>query len=302
MLLNMACLSLADRRAHGSRRMSSALLRSMLIPADEHVFMAADFSAIEARVLAWLAGQSDLVQAFSRNEDVYQTTADELGGSRQHGKAIILGCGFGMGWKKFLEMGMSAYGLTDLNERKARDFIDFYRNRYKRIPVFWNEMNTVLYTAVDRRGQQCRHEATGITAVQRGRFLWVILPSKRPLCYHAPRIVDRDTPWGEEKSTIQVHTVSSYSRKWEPEYLYGGRIVENIVQAVARDIMAEAMVRVEKAGYPVVLTVHDEVVTEPHKTSGSLSEFLELMSVAPEWAGNCPINVDGYRAYRYRKG
>jgi DNA polymerase len=126
-----------------------------------------------------------------------------------------------------------------------------------------------------------------------------VLPSGRPLCYPLPKLVDALTPWGEVKKAVEISTTNSYTRKWERRTLYGGLQTENVVQAVARDVMAEAMLRVEKAGYPVVLTVHDEILAEAE--TGSLDHFNELMSVTPEWAPELVVKVEGWEGERYRK-
>jgi DNA polymerase len=279
----------------------SSSLRSMLRADEGSTLMAADFSAIEARVLAWLAGQDDLVQAFRSGVDVYAMTADLFGTTRQVGKAIILGAGYGMGHKKFCKMASEAYGIVDMQEEEAKRFIDKYRNLYGEIPKFWNTVEDSVRGAV-ASGQLYDAAGGSLRFAKRGDQLWIVLPSGRPLCYWYPTLVERTTPWGAKRTMVEFSTQDSITRKWVRRDLYGGLITENIVQAVARDMLVHSMQAVEAGGYPVILTVHDEIVCEVPEGVGTYLEFRDLMSSSPEWAAGCPIKVSGWEGRRYRKG
>lgn len=135
-----------------------------------------------------------------------------------------------------------------------------------------------------------------------GSFLFCLLPSGRALCYPYPRLREKETPWGGIRQQLVYKAVDQFTKRWEDKAAYGGLLVENITQAIARDVMAEAMERVDKAGYNLILTVHDEIITEDPADFGSLDEFNELMMTMPSWAQGFPIAVGGWEGKRYRKG
>src|SRR5690606_16761085 len=135
-----------------------------------------------------------------------------------------------------------------------------------------------------------------------GNWLWCVLPSGRPLAYASPTIAVRETKWGPKRG-LQFMGISSRgnNRKWRALHAYGGFLTENVVQAMARDIMASAMLRAERHGYPVVLTVHDEVVTDTPIGHGSAEHFEKLMCVRPRWAEGLPVAAKAWEGERYRK-
>jgi DNA polymerase len=166
------------------------------------------------------------------------------------------------------------------------------------IVSFWNDLEAAAISAVETR----KLVALGKLAFKvNGSFLFLRLPSGRALCYPYPRVEDVPTPWGAKKPAVVFKGVDTYTRKWGDRKTYGGLWAENVTQAVARDVLAEAIVRVEGAGYPVILHVHDEIVSETKEGFGSEEEFAELMSVPPAWAVGFPIAVEGWRGRRYRK-
>ena len=282
----------------------SSLLRSLLVASEGCDLMAADFSAIEARVLAWMAGQDDLVQMFIDNdngvgEEVYVIAAKEFGTTRDIGKRIILGAGFGMGWKRFIAMAMEQ-GQVVIPEEDSKRFISSYRKRYYLIPKLWYAMEVAALKAVKNKGTS--FEASHCTFIDKGGFLWMILPSGRPLCYNEPKLVERMAPWGEMKEAVSFSMQDSVIRKWVRRDIYGGLLVENAVQATARDLMAFSMHSVDDQGYPVILTVHDEIISDVPKGFGSFEEYITLMERKPPWAVGCPVKASGWYGRRYRKG
>ena len=134
-----------------------------------------------------------------------------------------------------------------------------------------------------------------------GNFLYCKLPSGRCLAYPDPLVKIIKTKWDTEKESLTFMAVNGLTKKWEREHTYGGKLVENIVQATARDLMANGMLNTEKAGYKTVMTVHDEVISEVPEGFGSVEEFEKLLSTPPEWAKDYPIKAEGWRGKRYRK-
>jgi DNA polymerase len=213
----------------------------------------------------------------------------------------VLGCGFGMGWKKYKETVKAWTGL-DISDELAQKVVETYREVNHRIKTLWSDLQRAAQEAVDSPGTVVRGGRNGcIKYVVRGGFLWCILPSGRPLAYAAPRMEPRMCPWGEMANSVTVSTVNSYTRKWERRALYGGLQTENVVQAIARDLMALAMCRVQEANYNVILTVHDEVLCEVPNDNGDLSDFNALMSERPKWCQHMPLKVKGWEGRRYQK-
>jgi DNA polymerase len=289
-----------------------AMLRSTLTASPGHELLAADYSAIEARVLNWLAGQDDVLALFAAGEDVYSYNAGRFPGAepyrpgkkhplRQTGKFQELGCGFGMGAKKAVAAGKAVYGL-ELTEEEAKTIVDNYRATHTRVVDFWKETEDAAMEAVAVPGAvQTFGALRNLRFVKQGAYLYLLLPAKRPLVYAAPKIVERKTPWGEMRPAVEISAVDSFTRKWGRQGMYGGLWVENIVQAVSRDLMAEGKLRLEAAGYPVLLSVHDEVIAEKPISEGCLEEFETLLATPPAWAAGCPIATEGWRGFRYRK-
>ena len=274
--------------------LASDLLRSMLIADDGHRLMFADYSAIEARVLAWIAGQTDLVETFRKGGDVYKEMASAIynvnvenvtDGQRQVGKMAILGCGYGMGGKRFAEQ-CATMGIN-VDEDEAKRIVSVYREKNDRIAQYWRNSENEFVEMVKGAG---RVGSVGLP-----------LPSGRSLTYHNPRIIQRETPWGAMRDTAQVDTLNSVTRQWVSQIIWGGLLTENVVQATARDLMATAMMALELKGYNVILSVHDEIISEVPDGFGSLEEMIDIMTRCPSWADGCPINAEGKEGKRYRK-
>ncbi len=174
-----------------------------------------------------------------------------------------------------------------------------WRAKHPRIVQFWNDLEGAAVMAIESPGKIVKCGKVSFRVA--GSFLWLCLPSRRVLCYPYPKIVDKETSWGTKKPTICFKGVDTYTRKWGETHTYGGKLAENVTQAIARDVLADAMVRLEMAGYPIVLTVHDEVVAEPENGFGSLDEFEDLMGIVPDWATGLPVAVEGWEGARYRK-
>lgn len=284
-----------DVSEHGAGTIiASDLLRSMLIAEDGHRLMFADYSAIEARVLAWVAGQNDLVETFRKGGDVYKEMASAIynkavdaisDNERQVGKMAILGCGYGMGGKRFAEQ-CRTMGI-EVDEDEAKRIVAVYREKNNRIAQYWRDVEQDFVDMVKEAG--------------RVKSVELPLPSGRSLTYHNPRIIQRETPWGAMRDTAQVDTLNSVTRQWTSQIIWGGLLTENVVQATARDLMATAMMALEVKGYNVILSVHDEIISEVPDNFGSLDEMIDIMTRVPAWAKGCPINAEGKEGKRYRK-
>jgi len=284
-----------DVSEHGAGTLiASDLLRSTLIAEDGHRLMFADYSAIEARVLAWVAGQTDLVGTFQNAGDVYKEMASFIynvdvanvtDAQRQVGKMAILGCGYGMGGKRFAEQ-CATMGIN-VDEDEAKHIVSVYREKNNRIAQYWRDSENEFVEMVKEAG--------------RVRSVELPLPSGRSLTYHNPRIIQRETPWGAMRDTAQVDTLNSVTRQWVSQIIWGGLLTENVVQATARDLMATAMMALELKGYNVILSVHDEIISEVPDGFGSLEEMIEIMTRVPAWADGCPVNAEGKVGKRYRK-
>jgi DNA polymerase len=282
-----------------------SLLRSCFIAADGRRFMCADFSAIEGHVTAWLAGQdSGMVTYEEMAAVIFDMAVEDVGEEsmeRQVGKVAVLGCGFGMGAPKYKDTVKEWTGL-DISDELSVLVIDRYREKNHRIKRLWSDLQDAAYDAVKHPGRIVKCGRNGcVRYVVRANFLWCVLPSGRALAYASPRLVDRMAPWGSMVQSVEISTVDSYTRKWCRRALYGGLQTENVVQAVARDLMAGSMRSVQEAGYDVLLTVHDEVLAEVPNDNGDLESFNALMSERPDWCRNMPLEVKGWEGRRYRK-
>ena len=276
----------------------SSTLRSMIVPAQGNRLMVVDFNAIEARVLAWLAGEQEPLDVFATGQCIYCHAATSIYGrtitkadkeERQIGKVAVLALGYQGGVGAFQTMA-AAYRV-EIEDELADQIKVKWRKANKNIVRFWYDLEAAANNAVKHRGHA--FEAGPITFKCHGDFLFAKLPSGRRLAYYQPRIGNNGLEfWG---------TDSRLGGRWAKLDTYGGKLAENVTQAVARDLLADAMLRVEAAGYPVVMHVHDEIVSEVPEDFGSLAKFEELICQMPDWATGLPMAVEGFECERYRK-
>ncbi len=276
----------------------SSTLRSMIVPAQGKRLLVVDFNAIEARVLAWLAGEQAPLDVFASGQCIYCHAATSIYGrtitkadqaERQIGKVAVLALGYQGGVGAFQTMA-AAYRV-EIEDELADEIKVKWRKANKNIVRFWYALEEAANNAVKHRGHA--FDAGPITFKCHGDFLFAKLPSGRRLAYYQPRLGNNGLEfWG---------TDSRLGGRWAKLDTYGGKLAENITQAVARDLLADAMLRVEAAGYPVVMHVHDEIVSEVPKGFGSLAEFEELICQMPDWATGLPMAVEGFECERYRK-
>jgi len=300
--------------------------RGAIASAPGKVLYVADYSAVESRVLFWLADQQNALDIFRRHDDIYCYLASQIYRKdinaenkndykveRQLGKQAILGLGYGMGADKFVAT-CAKYGIV-ITKDFAVEVVAIYRETYGRVKQMWYDQEAAAIQAVRSPGMTftCgRIQWRVFRAGPDGRglpFLHCKLPSGRTLAYCDPKIIDKETPWGAMKPALTFMGVNPLTRQWTRQHTYGGSIVENIVQATARDLLAEAMLRAEATGvYWIVLHVHDELVAEVDEDKGDVHEFERLMSVNPEWAEGCPVDAESPKVHgkpaplrRYKK-
>lgn len=288
----------------------SSCLRGFITAPEGYDLIAADFSAIEARVLAWLAGEEDVLDVFRRGEDLYPHAASRIysrpiskadKNERQIGKVATLALGYQGGVGAFQTMARN-YGVK-VGDEEADKIKTAWRAAHPAIVQYWYDIEDAAVRACLTAGRTTSAGSQGceVRFKLNGSFLWCRLPSGRTLCYPFPRVGEVTTPWGATKEALTHMTVNSVTRQWERSTTYGGKLVENVVQAVARDLLAAAMLRLEAHGYDITMTVHDELVMEVPEDEGSLEEVEELAAVTPEWAAGLPMAAEGWRARRYQK-
>lgn len=287
----------------------SSILRNMIIPSPGYELFVADYSKIEVAVLWWAADNKPGLKVLREGKDpyIYQASANtnrpyesffDDSPERQLGKAQVLGCGFGMGWEKFLETAIGPMYRLKLTEEQAKNAVQSYRQANKAVPELWKNYEHAAISAVEKKGSVFK--AGKCSFFVENNFLYIELPSKRRLAYKNPQIIWRETEWGSTKA-LQFEAVNSKTKKWGVEITWGGKITENIVQAIARDLMMPAMLRLEKARYRGLLMVHDEGICERKKGEGSLKEFTKILCQTPSWGSGLPIDAKGWIGERYRK-
>lgn len=278
----------------------SELIRTAFIPKSGCRFYVADFSAIEARVIAWIAGEEWRQKVFESGGDIYCASASQMfhvpvekhginGHLRQKGKIAELALGYGGSVGALKAMGALNYGVP---EEELKPLVDAWRLSNPRIVRFWWDVDKAATTCVRDHANTATH---GIRFVYQSGMMFVYLPSGRKLVYVKPKMgVNR---YGNESVTYEG---VGEQKKWLRLESYGPKFVENIVQATARDILAEAMLRLTAHGYNIVMHVHDEAVIEaPAETS--LEDICTIMGEPPAWAKGLLLRADGYVCDFYKK-
>jgi DNA polymerase len=291
----------------------SQLIRTALIATPGHVFIDADFSSIEARVLAWLAGEAWKLDVFRTHGKIYEASASMMFGVpienikkgnpeyalRQRGKVAELGLGYGMGADKFKETAERSYGMAFAAD-EAQDIVDRWRGANKRICDLWHSVGVAAMSAV-RKGMPT--SIKGLTFARESDpgndldFMTVRLPSSRKLHYARPAM--GKNRWGQP--SIVFYGMNQTTKKWTLVETFGAKLVENIVQAIARDCLAEAIERLTAAGYDIVMHVHDEVVIDCPAERADLGAVAAIMSRPMPWAPDLPLGADGWIGDYYRK-
>ena len=279
----------------------SELIRTVLIPKPDHRFIVADFSAIEARVLAWIAGEQWRIDTFRNGGDIYCASASKMfkvpvekhgvnGELRQKGKISELACGYGGSVGALKNMGAVEMGVQ---ENELQGLINDWRNANPHIVRFWYEVGNAAMKAIKEKTTVPLGKL--VFAYERG-ILFIRLPSGRRLSYIKPRI-GTNRFGGDSITYMGINS----AKKWDRLETFGGKLTENIVQGTARDLLANALINAANAGYDTVFHVHDEIICEVPNGYGSVDELCKLMCIKPEWADGLPLNADGFECEYYKK-
>lgn len=279
----------------------SELIRTAFIPMVSHRFLVADFSAIEARVIAWLAGEKWRMDVFATHGKIYEASASQMfhvpieaitktSPLRQKGKISELALGYGGSVGALTAMGALEMGVK---EEELKPLVAAWRNANSNIVSLWWEVDRAAIKAVKERAET---QVKNIKFKYKSGILFITLPSGRKLSYIKPRIELNKF----DREGITYEGIGT-NKKWERIDTYGPKLVENIVQAIARDLLAEAMFRLDKAGYEIVMHIHDEVVIEAPINKGSLKEVCDIMGITPKWAEGLFLRADGYECEYYKK-
>ena len=309
----------------------ASALRGMFMATPGKHFYVADFAAIEARVVMWLAGQMDALDAFDKFDrgegpDIYCVTASKIykrpidkkkdPDERQLGKITVLGCGYQMSGPTLQQQALESYGV-EISLEMANLMVSTFRTDYDQVPLLWKALENAAIKAIRFKRRETVQSSNGVQIVfefvkdAAGNWLVMELPNGRKLWYFEPGLEEREVQYtdkdtGELKSFWKdsIYYQGRNNKKggsWGRVYTYGGMLTENAVQAIARDLMVAAMRRVEKAGFEIVMSVHDEVVAEA-EPGKDVHEFEKLVAGPnPAWARGCPVAAEAWSGKRYRK-
>jgi DNA polymerase len=283
--------------------MISQCMRGFIKAPEGKEFYVVDYTAIEARLLAWLTGENEILEAYRNGLDVYKVMAAKLwkiryedvsDEQRRIGKNLVLGCGYGLGGTKFVDY-CANLGLV-IEPEFAMSAVRTYRKEHPNIVASWKTVETLVVQAIRNPG----HVTRGLKCefYMRSHWLCVKLPSGRELRYPYARAVP---VMRYDKPAHEISFATEYMGKWVREKTYGGKLIENIIQAVARDGMMEGMYNAEKAEYPVIGTVHDEIITLRDKGTGNIKELELLVCDLPDWLDGAPLAAKGFVCDRYKK-
>ncbi len=285
----------------------SELIRTAFIAAPGHTFHVCDFSAIEARVIAWLAGENWVLDVFKNGGDIYCSTASKMFGVpvekhgqnaelRQKGKIAVLALGYGGGVSALEAMGGARLGLS---EDEEKEIVQLWRKSNQNITQLWQTLEAAAIKAIET-GESVRVNR-GIEVGRQWGMLTITLPSGRTLCYPRASIgIERNDGWRGDHEIIEYEGTNQTTKKWGKIRTYGGKLTENVVQAIARDILGVVILRAREAGLPVVFHIHDEIVVEA--APGQTLESVEALFSKPiDWCRDLPLKGAGYTTPYYLK-
>lgn len=280
----------------------SQAIRTAFVAAEGSRFIVADFSAIEARVIAWLAGEKWRLKVFEDGGDIYCASASAMfkvpvekhGRNKElraKGKIAELACGYGGGVNALKAFGADKMGLSD---SEMDSIIKKWRESSPNICKLWRDVENAVKSVI--KSKKPKFLDNVLAFYLDDDFLFITLPSGRNIAYYKPTVTYKD---GRECITYEGNIQASGG--WGTNYTWGGKLVENIVQAIARDCLAYAMMNVDAASYKIVMHVHDEIICEMPNGKGSLKDVINIMSKPVDWAKGLSLNADGYETVYYRK-
>lgn len=316
----------------------SQLIRTSFIPSDGKIYAVCDFSAIEARVLAWMAGEEWVLDTFRQGGDIYCATASQMfhkpvekhgvnSELRQRGKVAVLALGYGGGVSALDKMGGARLGMT---EEEEADTVKMWRNANPGIVAFWGLVEKAAKECiVYKTTRKVETPHTSVTFRMEDSTMTIELPSGRKICYPKAELhfdkewactgqtaaqaatdssfIKKEKPalhperhYMDKGASIRFMGANQATRKWEWIETWGGKLTENIVQAVARDCLAETMTNCMNAGFPIVFHIHDELVMEV-SSEDKLKEIQDIFAIVPKWADQLPLRGAGYTGNYYYK-
>ena len=285
----------------------SELIRTSFVAAPGHTFHVCDFSAIEARVIAWYAGEKWVLDVFRTHGKIYEATASQMyhvpieeitkmDPRRQKGKIATLALGYGGGISALETMGGKRIGLS---EDEMKEIVKMWRRSNPNIVRFWETVERCAVRAIRDKSEQPILANRGLEFSYRWGMLLVTLPSGRTICYPRARI-GTESDWRGEHDIIEYEGLNQTTKKGESIRTYGGKLVENIVQATARDILGMVILKAEERGFPIVFHIHDEIIVEasPEQT---LEQIEAIFSEPLPWCRDLPLKGAGYSTQYYLK-
>ena len=289
----------------------SQLIRTSFIASPGNKLVDADFSSIEARVISWLAGEHWRLEVFRTHGKIYEASASQMFGVpierikkgnpeyslRQRGKVAELALGYQGSTGALITMGALNMGIP---EEDLPDIVSRWRESNKRIVDLWYRVEAAAVSVIQSgtpAGVNNLIFARECDTQNGLDFMTITLPSRRKLYYAKPELGVNQ--WG--KPSISYYGVNQTTKQWTSLETYGGKLVENIVQAIARDCLAAAIEHLEAAGFPVVFHIHDEVVIDCRPEQANLDEVVRLMTIPIPWARDLPLNADGWVGDFFRK-
>jgi DNA polymerase bacteriophage-type len=287
----------------------SRMMRGAVISKSGHKLYFGDYASVEARGCVWAAGQKEIVDIFARDGKIYEETAadifripveDVTKDQRFLGKNTVLGCGYGMGWPKF-QATCKKQGRV-ITDELAQKAVYGWRDLNYKVAQFWDDLEDASKAAIENPGQIFRAGPFACRSRPEGRWLQCQLPSGRFLWYRDPSLKWAESANGKRSRKIHYWGINGYTKQWDEESTWGGKLLENCIQGMCRDFLAAALLRLEEAGYNPILSVHDEAICEVSEDFGSVKEFLGLMTQIPPWAIGFPLRAEGGSGNRYAKG